>query len=189
MDLDREIELIGLCRNGDAQAFAEIYDAYVKPIHDFIFYKVHHRQTAEDLTSETFFRAVSHLDRLDPAKGRISSWLYRIARNAVTDHYRTRRPQVSADDAWDLAADDRPDVDADISLRLDAVREHLKLLKPEQRDIVIMRVWQQMSYAEIAGALGKSEASCKMMFSRSIKFLRKNMPLAALIIFLTGKML
>jgi RNA polymerase sigma-70 factor (ECF subfamily) len=189
MDQDREKELIGLCRNGDTQAFAEIYDAYARPIFDFIFYKVHHRQTAEDLTSETFLRAVGHLDRLDPAKGRISSWLYRIARNAVTDHYRTRRPLVSADDAWDLAADDRPDVDAEVSLCLAAVREHLKRLKPEQRDVVIMRVWQQMSYAEIAGVVGKSEASCKMIFSRSMKFLRKNMPFAALIIFLTGNVL
>jgi len=60
----------------------------------------------------------------------------------------------------------------------------LAKLKSEQREIIIMRIWQDMSYAEIAEALYKSEGSCKMAFSRAINTLRREMPLEIFIMFL-----
>jgi len=78
---------------------------------------------------------------------------------------------------------DKKDFDQDIDTRekLLAVEKYLSGLKAEQRDIVIMRVWQGMAYKEIAAILGKSEDSCKMTFSRAIHKLRQDMPLAILI--------
>jgi len=188
MTVDEEKNLIGKCRSGDQQAFGEIYDAYVRKIHDFVYFRTHHRETAQDLTSEVFLKAVKGLDGFDPARGSISSWLYRIARNTVIDHYRTRHAEMNIDDAWDLTAGSDAGADIDALMKIDSVRGELKKLKSEQREIVIMRVWQELSYKEIADILGKSEASCKMSFSRSMKQLRANLPLAALLAFIITKL-
>ncbi|MFA6604290.1 MAG: RNA polymerase sigma factor [Patescibacteria group bacterium] len=173
--------LAARCRQGDAKAFGELYDLHFRKIYDFIYYKTHHRETAQDLASETFFKALKSISSFDPDRGSFSSWIYRIARNTVTDHYRTSRAHLNIDDAWDLASGSDTAADVDALMKVSAVREALQRLKPEQRDIVILRVWQELSYQEIAAALGKSEASCKMSFSRSVRELRASLPLNLLI--------
>ena len=187
MNVDEEKILIDKCRSGDQDAFGAIYDSYVRKIHDFIYYRTHHRETAQDLTSEVFLKAVRGLASFDATRGSISSWLYRIARNTVIDHYRTRHSELDIDDAWGLSAGGDASADVDALMKLEGVRTELRKLKSEQREIVIMRVWEELSYREISEILGKSEANCKMIFSRSIKQLRASLPLAALIVFLSSK--
>jgi len=117
-------------------------------------------------------------------KGTFSAWLYQIARNTVIDHYRTRKKTVDIDDVWDMAEDQDIERDIDVQEKLKSVEKHLAKLRSEQREIIIMRIWQDMSYAEIAEALDKSEGSCKMAFSRAINTLRREMPLEIFIMFL-----
>ena len=162
--------------------FGQLYDKYIKKIFNFIYYKTHHKETAEDLTSDTFIKALNKLDRFDENKGSFSTWIYQIARNTVIDFYRTEKNSVNVDDVWDLSTDEDILRDLDTAKKLEDVKEHLKTLKNEQREIVILRVWQGMSYKEISEAMGKSEASCKMAFSRTIKILKERMPLS---VFLT----
>ena len=167
--------------SGDAHAFAVFYDAYARPIFKFVYYRTHHRETAEDLTSQAFLKALQHIRTFDPKRGSVGAWIYRIARNTVTDHYRTRRATIDIADAWDLA--DAQDVarDAHVTLQLERVREQVAALTPEQRDLVLLRLWDQLSYREIAEITGKSEAACKMGFSRAIASLRGRLGPAALI--------
>lgn len=168
-------------RQGDAAAFGQIYDAYAAKLYAFIYYKVHHRETAQDLLADTFMRALQAIPRYDAARGGAAAWLYTIARHLVIDHYRRQRPLLSVDDAWDLASGDDPAEEADFRLKAETVRAHLQRLNSTERDIVVMRIWQELSYAEIAAALGKSEDACKVSFSRSLKKLQAAMPLAVLL--------
>lgn len=162
--------------------FGQLYDKYIKKIFNFIYYKTHHKETAEDLTSETFIKALDKLDSFNQNKGSFSTWIYQIARNTVIDFYRTKKNSVNVDDIWDLSTDEDILRDLDTAKRLEDVKEYLKTLKSEQREIVLLRVWEGMSYKEISDAMGKSEASCKMAFSRTIKILKERMPLS---VFLT----
>lgn len=184
MDQSTERKLLERCRHGDSEAFGEIYDAYARPLYAFIYYKVHHRQTAEDLLGQVWLKAVENLDRFNEKRGRISSWLYRIARNQVIDHYRRHVPGADIEDVWGLADPASAETDADTRLKVDMVREHLTRLKPTEREIVIMRVWQELSYAEIAEIVGKSQGNCKVIYSRAVAKLRDSMPLAAWLAFL-----
>lgn len=168
---DAEKEIIAACQAGATERFGELYDAYVKKIYNFIYYKTHHKETAEDLVSETFRKALSHITTFDNSRS-FSAWLYQIARNTVIDHYRTFHAVGNIDDVWDLAGTTDIERDADVKLRLDQISRYIKDLPAHQREIITLRLWESMSYKEIAEIVGKSENTCKMTFSRAIRDLR-----------------
>ncbi len=174
--LDNEKEIIAHCQNGETAFFGALYDRYVRTIYSFIYYKTFHKETAEDLTSETFFKALNHIKAVDPNRS-FQSWLYKIAQNCVIDHFRRERKTENVDDVWDIADNTNLEIDANVSLQISALRKELGQLSHLQRDIIIMRVWQELSYREIAEIVGKSEASCKMNYSRAVKHLKKVVPI------------
>ncbi len=180
-----ERQLAERSRAGDREAFAGLYDAYAQKIYRYLYYRIQNRHTAEDLTSTVFLKALNGIGSFDPEKGSVSAWFYTIARNALTDHFRTQKATVDLEDVWDALVDGTDLVrDADTAERLKDVDKHLMTLTAAQRDVVIMRLWDGLSYAEIAEATGKSEAACKMTFSRGITTLRSVMPLTAFLLFL-----
>jgi RNA polymerase sigma-70 factor, ECF subfamily len=122
----------------------------------------------------------SNSRRYDPRKGSLQVWIYRIARNLVIDHYRRKRPFVAIDDVWDLASREDVECDHEVREQIRELKDLLARLPAQQRDIVIMRVWQDLPYREIAGIVGKSEAACKMIFSRVIARLKTALPAMAI---------
>src|SRR5438270_12724651 len=92
--------------------FAAIYDRYVERIYRFIYSRVHDRSLAEEITEDVFFKALKHLSTYRERGCGIGPWLYRIAENAIADHYRRRAKAVglqsllahppSADDVQEL---------------------------------------------------------------------------------------
>lgn len=180
-------DLVHSYRNGDSTAFDELYIRHLKGIYGFVFYRVMDRMTAEDLTSQTFIKALEHIRSYDDRKGAFSTWLYRIARNTVHDHFRTLRPHENIDDVWDLAADENPFLDTAGSMDKARIRDALNTLESDKRELVIMRLWDGLSYKEIADLTGKSEAACKMAFSRTVSELRSSMTPAAFTLFILSR--
>lgn len=168
-------------RQENMQDFIEIYDQYAERIYNFIYYKTHHKETAEDLTSETFVKALSKFDSFDKNKGSLSSWIYRIARNTVIDFYRTKNNIINIDDVWDLSEDSDISQDFDTKEKLKEAKKYLKKLKSNQREIVILRIWEDLSYKEISLITDNTEAGCKMAFMRAMRVLRQEMPLHVLL--------
>ena len=179
-----EISVIRQCQTGDLEQFGRLYDRYIRKIYDFVYFKTSHKETAEDLTSQIFMKAVEKIKDFQLGRGTFQAWLYQIARNTVIDHYRTKKDDRDIEEAWDVASNDDPDGGIDDRAKLREIERYLHRLKPEQREIVVMRVWQEMSYQEIAAAIGKSEASCKMAYSRAITKLRAEVPLAVVLFLL-----
>lgn len=173
------------CARGDPAAFDALYVRHVKGIYAFIFYRTMDRETAEDLTSQTFLKALEKIGSYDARKGAFSTWLYRIARNTVTDHFRMRRPQGGMEEIWDLPAEDNPFLDADQAVANEHIHRALAGLDRDKRDLVLMRLWEGLSYQEIAERTGKTEAAAKMMFSRTMGSLRDTLAPATLALLLT----
>ena len=184
-----ELEAINNCQQGKLREFSVLYDKYVNKIYNYLYYRTHHKETAEDLTSQSFLKALDNINKFKPSKGVFSAWLYRIARNTLYDHYRTNKINIDIDNVWGLSSQGE-DIERDIDSQrtLSQVAEYLKHLTKDQRDIIIMRVWDELSYKEIATILNKSEASCKMAFSRAIAKLRQDMPLTLFIFFLLSNL-
>lgn len=173
MDKAKEQELIDSCREGDADAFGLLYDAYAREIYKFVFYKTSHRETAEDIVSQVFTNAWKNLSGYRGDGFR--AWLYGIARNAIMDHYRQLRPSDDIDDHQDLAAPSDPAAELDQKLAQAKAGELLSALTAEERDILIMRFWQEMEFREIASVLGKKEGAVKMKAYRALSSLRNRL--------------
>lgn len=168
--------------NGKQDAFIELYDSYIKPVYNFIYFKTSHRETAEDLTSQVFIKALKALPNFQlNNKASFAAWIFSIARNTVTDHYRVKKEFRNIDDIWDLAGDEDVERDFEFKEKSQIIEKYLKSLKVEQREIIILRVFQEMSYKEIAEIIGKNEAACKVAFSRAIKKMKDELPLSILL--------
>ncbi|OGE74182.1 MAG: hypothetical protein A3I07_01475 [Candidatus Doudnabacteria bacterium RIFCSPLOWO2_02_FULL_42_9] len=149
------------------------YEQYLPKIYRYIYYRTGHKQTAEDLTSTVFLKAVSKLSSFDESKSSFSTWIYTIARNSLIDHMRTDKKILDLDLAFDLSTDQNIEADTDQALNLQAVRQAVAKLDEVQREVVIMRAWDELSHQEIGDILGISEANSKMTYSRAVTNLKQ----------------
>jgi|SRR3989344_1077394 len=182
--MTEEANLIIACQKGNTEAFGKLYDFYSKKIYDFLYYRTHHKQTAEDLASTVFTKALEKIRQFDSGKAQFSTWLYQIARNTLIDHYRALKTTDNIEDIWDLPSSANVERDADTTLALEKVKEHIKQLPSLQRDIVVMRLWDGLSHAEIASILSITEGNSKVSFSRAVDKLRVEVGIIAFILLL-----
>lgn len=180
---ETDLSIIQKYINGNTEEFGQIYNYYADPIYRFIYYKTHHREIAEDLTSQTFFKALDKISSYHPNKSSFRTWLYQIARNTVIDHYRTQHPTENIEDIFDLS--ETPDfaTQTDNKAQVKELIQYLDQLKPLEREVVLLRIWEDLSYAEISQIIGKTESSLKMLFSRTIHKINQELTLAILLYF------
>lgn len=152
--------------------FGLIYDEYLPKIYRFVFYRVRHPEIAEDLTSAIFLKVVQNLDSYQPGPAGIGPWLYKIARNTVIDYSRTNKATSDLSQAEHVASSHDVLGDTDTALKVDWVKSQLKDLSEIQREVLMLRVWDNLSHREIAETLGISEANSKVSFSRAITALK-----------------
>ncbi|MFH0951308.1 MAG: RNA polymerase sigma factor [bacterium] len=164
----------------DKQAFIIAYDKYVDQIYRFIFFKINNQAEAEDLTSQVFVKGWGYVQDGKLNDGdeyqSLKSLLYKIARNAVIDYYRTQKPTDSLDDPeqlWEIA-DDQQDLLTQTALGLDyeAIMTQLSRLKSEYRGVIVMRYIDQLSINEIAEILGKTKANVRVIIFRALTALK-----------------
>lgn len=168
----RESEAIRKCQEGDRAAFGQVYDSYVGKIYGFVYFKTMHKEAAEDLTSQIFLKAMEKIERFDPDTN-FSAWIFTIARNCVIDYFRAQKEELCIEDVWGLSDNEDLERDFENKERLVALKEYLSTLQPEQREIILMRFWCDMSFREMSAALGKSEGSLKMAMSRMMRQARQ----------------
>jgi len=191
MENDDEAErLAARSRDGDREAFGRLYDLYSRRIYSYLFYRSLDRDCAEDLCGAVFLRVLEGLGGFRPELGSFSRWIYGIARNALRDHYRSLARAASLGEAcelWDLPDAGGHEIEAENRDLWERLKPHLAALSSEQREIIVLRTWDEMPYKDIAQLLGKTEGACKMAFARAISSLRAAMPLSLLLAFLTAK--
>lgn len=175
---------IDLAVQGNSEAFARLYDASVKQVYGFVYSKTQHTQTAEDLTSQIFMKALEHIQRFRKEKASFTTWLFTIARRTIIDHYRTHKSAQAIDDAWDIPSDSDIPRDTDTALTFAQVARAMQALSVQERDIITLRIWQGLSFAEIAEIIGKSPAASKVQYGRAVQKVRQAMPYGVLALYL-----
>jgi RNA polymerase sigma-70 factor, ECF subfamily len=175
----RLIALVELARQGDADAFGLLYDHYQSSVYRFLFYRTRSSTLAEDLTSETFFRALRSMNNFRWQGKDFGAWLMTIARNLATDHFkagRTRLELTTEDMGLHDDATDGPEPTVLAGLTNEILLRALTELPAEQRDCLVMRFLQGMSIAETAAVLGRSDGAVKQLQLRGVRNLAKLMP-------------
>ncbi len=178
-EASRLIGLVELARQGDAEAFGMLYDHYHPQVYRFLYYRLGSQALAEDLTSDTFFRALRSMSSFRWQGKDFGAWLMTIARNLTTDHYKSgkNRLEVTTEDMTPHdSATEGPESAVMTSLTNEALVEALKELPDEQRDCLVMRFLQSFSIAETAQAMGRSEGAIKQLQLRAVRNLAKLMP-------------
>ena len=130
---------------------------------------------AEDVTSDVFTRAMRSTDRFDPTRGTEAAWIIGIARNAVADWYRRRRPEDPTFAPADTATGDEPAERAVAGDDADALRAHLQALSEREREAVALRFGAELSSPEIGAAMGISPTAARMLVHRGVSKLREVM--------------
>jgi RNA polymerase sigma-70 factor (ECF subfamily) len=178
-EANRLIALVELARKGDTEAFGMLYDHYQGSVYRFLYYRVGSVALAEDLTSETFFRALRSMSSFRRQGKDFGAWLMTIARNLTTDHYKsskTRLETATEDMSPHDSATDGPEVAVLASLTNEALLTALKNLPNEQQECLVMRFLQGLSIAETAEVLGRSEGAIKQLQLRAVRNLAKLLP-------------
>ena len=176
---DRIAGLVALAQQGDGEAFGQVYDAYVDSVYRYLYYRVGSHALAEDLTSETFLRALRRLDSFSWQGKDIGAWFTTIARNLVADHVKSSRFKLEVSTADMLDADRADDgIEDEVLGRLQsaALLDAVRKLKPEQQECVVLRFLQGLSVAETAEVLGRSEGAVKQLQLRAVRALAKLLP-------------
>ncbi|MDP9847307.1 sigma-70 family RNA polymerase sigma factor [Streptosporangium lutulentum] len=172
--------LVLRAKTGDTEAFGTLYDRYLNLVYRYVYFRVGSHPLAEDLTSETFLRALRRIADFTWQGRDFGAWLVTIARNLITDHFKSGRYrlEVSTAEVIDTPLDgphipENAVVTAMISDRvLSAVRD----LGPEQQECVVLRFLHGMSLAETALIMGKKSGAIKALQFRAIRALARALP-------------
>jgi RNA polymerase sigma-70 factor, ECF subfamily len=180
-ELATVMDIVARAQTGDADAFGELYDRYVDVVYRYVYYRVSNVSLAEDLTSETFIRALRRISSYTWQGRDFGAWLVTIARNLIADHFKSGRYrlEVATSDLVEAGADvrqDGPENEVLASLTNAALLEAVKSLGAEQQECIALRFLQGMSVAETAAIMGKNEGAIKALQYRAVKSLSRLLP-------------
>lgn len=163
---------------GDAAAFGVLYDRHFTAVYRYAFLRVRDRMEAEDVTSETFVRALRSLHRYEP-RAPFAAWLIRIARNLIIDRARggTRREANERAAATPGSVD--PEREALARIEGQELRAALDGLSELQREVLILRFYSDLSTEEVCAVLGKGASTVRGIQFRAIAALRRSLAGAA----------
>ncbi|MGE4444871.1 MAG: RNA polymerase sigma factor [Candidatus Altimarinota bacterium] len=164
-----EQEIIRLCQKGKLEHFGELYEKYADPIYKFIYLKTYDKELSEDLTSQTFFKALDKIQSFkNDADSNFKAWIYRIAYNLVIDNYSGKKETVQMDELLEFGYDENFGQNLDNKEKLREIFAYFDTLKDKHKQILIMRLWDDLSYKEISELTGESLDNCKKVVSRTL---------------------
>jgi len=170
-----ESKLISLSKQGDPEALASLYACYVERITRYVYSRVTDHQLAEDITSRIFLKMLEKLDTYQVGQSPVIAWLYRMAHNAVIDHYRMKRTFVSLEDLHQAEVKQEDGIEEKLELQIKSqqLRAALQVLTEEQQRVLILKFIDGLSTREIARQLGKQPGSVRSLQMRALQKLSR----------------
>ena len=170
-------QLVDRAVAGDAEAFGRLYDRFHHSVYRVIYSQTRSTSLTEDLTADTFFRALRGIQgyKLDPAL--FTAWLFRIARNLVIDHYKASRTRFERASDMSRHEDVTDGADAELTalLNRDRVRAALAEIPAAQRRVIELRFLSELSTSEVAVLLDNTEGAVKQLQFRGLRNLARLM--------------
>ena len=166
---DPEVALVRRAKDGDAQAFADLYECHLNQVFRYFYYRLGHREDAEDLTEQTFLKAWQAIGGYDYRGAPFAAWIFRIAHNLLVDHRRRRSPTEELDEELevaDLAAG--PEEVTAQRLEAQELGRALRQLSEVEQSVVALRFIHGLEHRMVARMVGKSEVATRSIQSRAL---------------------
>jgi RNA polymerase sigma-70 factor, ECF subfamily len=181
-------DLVHAAQAGDIAAFGTLYDRYVDVVYRYVFFRVGDRDLAEDITSETFLRALRRICSVSYQGIDVGAWFITIARNIVFDHVKSSRyklevvtDDVAAAGPAPFAGQSMTTVTGPEQLALsnatrDALLTCIAELGDDQRECIVLRFIQGLSLSETAQIMKRNEGAIKALQHRAVRKLAQLLP-------------
>jgi len=173
-DKDEIEKIVEAAKQGDAKAFESIYQLFSDSIYRYLYYMVGEKETAYDLTSQTFLKAYENIKSYRFKGYSFSAWLYKIAHNVAVDNFRSlkARPQeVSSDKTQEVVKIAEQSFEEKVVDRM-AIENALSKLTEKQRQVMILKYIEQLNNPRIAEILGKTTSAVKALERRALNELK-----------------
>jgi RNA polymerase sigma-70 factor (ECF subfamily) len=171
--------LVEAAQRGDTEAFGRLYDRYVDVVHRYAYARLGDRTLAEDVTSETFLRALRRIGTVSYRGRDVGAWFVTIARNLVLDHVKSGRNRyevVSGDPVEPGYTAEGPEPAVLRQLSSEAVLRCVRQLPPDQQECVVLRFLQGLSVAETAAVMNRNTGAIKALQHRALRRLQGLIP-------------
>jgi RNA polymerase sigma-70 factor, ECF subfamily len=179
---ERDEEVWGLveaAQSGDTEAFGRLYDRYVDVVHRYAYARLGDRTLAEDVTSETFLRALRRIGTVSYRGRDVGAWFVTIARNLVLDHVKSGRNRYEVVSGEPLEPDLHFEGPESAVLRRLSAEELLRCVRqlpPDQQECVVLRFLQGLSVAETAAVMARNDGAVKALQHRALRRLATLLP-------------
>jgi len=176
--VQNEESLVRRAQQLDQEAFAQLYEQYFDKIYRYVTVRIGNETEAEDMTQQVFLNALQSISSFKWRGIPFSAWLFRIAHNQVVDYLRRKkRTAVPLDES--LASSDRnPELVAEHELDIEQLLLATKKLTQAQREVISLRFASELSIAQVAKVMGKSEGAVKALQHSAIVALRETLSVA-----------
>jgi RNA polymerase sigma-70 factor, ECF subfamily len=170
-----DIELVERVRGDEALAFAQLYHRYKHRVYAYCYRLLRHPQNAEDATQETFLKIHRSLHQLDNPES-LTTWIFSIARNEAFTVLRRLKPVEELEMAENEVWDENGPLERIVEHERAAIVQHcVSLLKPSYREVLILREYEHLSYAEIAKVTGSTDSAVKSALFKARKAMGKKL--------------
>ena len=164
----------------EAESFMALYDRYFNRVYNYVRYRCYDPQVADDITAQSFLKALSRISTYNPDKAPFGAWLFAIVRNLVSDYYRHEK-KYNLVDIEDVEYIVQPQENRGIEESAEQREEKMKMLQAldklptRQRDLIALKFGSEMTNREIAQLAGLTEQNVGVLVHRGIKTLRKHL--------------
>lgn len=155
-------------------AFAEIYRTYLDRIYRFVYFLVHDEALAEDITQNTFLKAWDKTKDFDEKRGTMQAYLYAIARNLVIDNQRKKKTMLLSVEVEGIIPSDENLEEQLVQKEEETeLKKVLKILPEDDREIVVLKYFEDMDYKEISKVVNKKEGAIRVKLFRALKVIKE----------------
>ena len=174
MQQDEE-SLVRRAQHRDQEAFAQLYEEHFDKIYRYVTLKIGNETEAEDMTQQVFLNALKSISSFKWKGIPFSAWLFRIAHNQVVDYLRSKKRTTVPLDESLVSNDNNPQLLTEQKLDIEQLILATEKLTEAQRDVISLRFAGELSIAQVAKAMGKSQGAVKALQHSAIVALRKTL--------------
>jgi RNA polymerase sigma factor (sigma-70 family) len=171
MDIAQEIALVEKAKES-LESFDKLYEFYLPRIYGFIFNRTGNHEISEDVTSQTFIKAMLNIKKFRYKGFTFGSWLYRIAHNNLMDYYR-KNPSLTQLETNMEESDEKTENEAEFVERKRLIRGILRQLPGDYQEILSLKYFEELSNEEMADILGYKKGTLAVKLHRSLKAFKK----------------